>query len=51
VTTQAQQAAQGKDLGALGDALLLEGGEALSPELFDAGEDAGRVFFSGEAGG
>jgi hypothetical protein len=30
----------------LGDALLVEGGSALFPELLEAGEDTGGVFFS-----
>ena len=51
VTSQAKQAAQGEGLRAFGDALLVEGGEAFSPELLDAGEDAGRVFFRSEGGG
>jgi hypothetical protein len=38
-------------LGALGDTLLGEGGEAFFPELLEGGEDAGRVFFRTEAGG
>jgi hypothetical protein len=38
-------------LGAFGDALLGEGGEAFSPELLDGGEDAGRVFFFRGEGG
>ena len=51
VTSQAEQAAQRESLGALGDALLGEGGEALAPELLDGGEEAGRVFFRTEGGG
>jgi hypothetical protein len=38
-------------LGALGDALLVEGEEAFSPELLEGGEDADGVFFSRGAGG
>ena len=37
-------------LGVRGEAALVEAGEALAPELFELGEDAGRVFFS-TAGG
>jgi hypothetical protein len=38
-------------LGPLGDALLVEGGETLTPELLEGGEDAGRVFFTVGPGG
>jgi hypothetical protein len=38
-------------LGAFGDALLGEGGETVSPELLEGGEDTGRVFFRRERGG
>jgi hypothetical protein len=51
MTSQAEQAAQRQGLGAFGDALLGEGGEALAPELLDGGEEAGRVFFRTEGGG
>jgi hypothetical protein len=51
MTTQTEQAAQREGLGALGDALLLEGRDAVVPELLEGGEDAGRVFFSVAAGG
>ena len=46
MATQAQEAAQREGLGAFGDALLGEGGEARAPELVEGGEDAGGVFFS-----
>jgi len=51
MTTQAEQAAQAEGLRAVGETLLAEGGAALSPELLEGGEDAGRVFFSVGAGG
>jgi len=51
MATQAEQAAQREGFGARGDALLVEGGDALAPELLEGGEDAGRVFFNVEAGG
>jgi hypothetical protein len=51
VTAEAEQAAQREGLGALGDALLGEGGEALAPEFLDGGEEAGRVFFFRTEGG
>ena len=49
--SETEQTAQREGLRAFGDALLGEGGEALSPELLDGGEDAGRVFFRTEGGG
>jgi hypothetical protein len=51
VATQTEQAAQREGLGTFGDALLVEGGATLSPELLEGGEDAGRFFFKGEGGG
>ena len=51
VATQAEEAAQREGLRAVGEALLEEGGTALSPELLEGGEDAGRVFFRIGAGG
>jgi len=51
VTAKAEQAAQREGLSAFGDAPLGEGREAVSPELLEGGEDAGRVFFKREAGG
>ena len=51
VTSEAEQAAQREGLGAFGDALLGEGGEAFAPELLDGGEEAGGVFFRTEGGG
>jgi len=51
VPPQTEQTAQRERLGAFGDTLLGEGGEALSPELLEGGEDAGRVFFRMEGGG
>src|ERR1039457_625182 len=50
MTSQTKQRAQRERLGARGKAPLVEAGEALAPELFELGEDAGRVFFS-TAGG
>jgi hypothetical protein len=51
VAAEAEQAAQREGLRAFGDTLLGEGRGALSPELAEGGEDAGRVFFRTEAGG
>lgn len=51
MASEAEQAAQGEGLGAFGGALPAEGGEALGEDLLEAGEDAGRVFFSVGAGG
>ena len=51
VTTQAEQAAQREGFGAFGDPLLAEGGEAFRPEVLEAGEDAGGVFFRTGPGG
>lgn len=51
MAAEAEQAAQGEGLGAVGETLLGEGWEALCPELLEGGEDAGRVFFRREAGG
>jgi hypothetical protein len=51
MTTQTEQTAQREGFGTLGDALLVEGGEAFPPELLEGGEDAGGVVFSVEAGG
>jgi hypothetical protein len=51
VAAETEQTAQGEGLGAVGEALLGEVGEALGPELLEGGEDAGRVFFRREAGG
>jgi hypothetical protein len=51
MAAQTEQTAQREGLGALGDAALLECGEAVLPELLEGGEDAGRVFFSVGAGG
>jgi hypothetical protein len=50
-TTQAEQAAQREGFGAFGDALLAEGGEAFRPEVLEAGQEAGRVFFRTGPGG
>jgi hypothetical protein len=50
MTREAEQIAQGEDLGRIGDALLGEGGSAIVPELVEGGEDAGRVFFRTEGG-
>ena len=49
--SEAEQTAHRERLGALGEALLGEGGEALAPELLDGGEEAGRVFFRTDGGG
>jgi len=51
MASQTKQGAQREGLGVGRDAALTEAGEALTPELFEFGEDAGRVFFSIEAGG
>ena len=51
VTSQAKQRTQREGLRAVGDTALLEGGEALVPELLEAGEDAVGVFFKAEGGG
>jgi hypothetical protein len=51
MASQAEQRAQREGLGALGEASLVEAGEALAPELFEMGEDTGRVFFRTEGGG
>ena len=51
MASQAKQGAQREGLGVRADAALAEAGEALTPELFEFGEDPGRVFFSTEAGG
>lgn len=51
MAAETEETAQREDFGALGDALLGEGGEAFSPELAKGGEDAGRVFFKTEGGG
>jgi hypothetical protein len=51
MTAETQKAAQREGLRAVGDALLGEGRPAFSPEVMEGGEDAGRVFFSREAGG
>ena len=45
VASEAQQRTQREGLGALVDALLGVEGRAGSPELFEAVEEAGRVFF------
>ena len=50
VAAEAEQAAQGEGLCALGGALLGEGGEAFLPELEEGGEESGRVFFRTGAG-
>jgi hypothetical protein len=44
--SQTEQGAQRESLGVRGDAALVESGETWAPELFELGEDAGRVFFS-----
>ena len=41
---ETEQRAQREDLRTVGDAALVEGGEALAPELLDVGEEADRVF-------
>jgi hypothetical protein len=51
MATQAEQGAQREGFGAVGEALLREGGSALVEELVEGGEDADRVFFREEAGG
>lgn len=51
MTSQTEQGAQGEGLGVRGEAALVEVGGALAPEVFELGEDAGRVFFSSEGGG
>jgi hypothetical protein len=51
MASQTEQRAQRESLGVRGEATLVEAGEALAPELFELGEDAGRVFFSTEEGG
>jgi hypothetical protein len=51
MASQTKQGAQREGLSVRGDAALVEAGEALAPELFELGEDTGRVFFSTEAGG
>jgi hypothetical protein len=51
VAAETKERTQREDLGAFGDALLGEGGEAFSPELLEGGKEAGRVFFKGEGGG
>src|SRR5208282_855915 len=51
MTSQAQQGAQREGLGVRGETTLVEAGAALTPELLEVGEDAGRAFFSTEAGG
>jgi hypothetical protein len=35
----------------VGDAALVEGGDALAPELLEVREDTGGVFFKAEGGG
>jgi hypothetical protein len=50
MTPQTKQRTQRERLGVRGKAPLAEAGGALAPELFELGEDAGRVFFS-TAGG
>jgi hypothetical protein len=44
MASQTEQRAQRESLGVRGEAALVEAGEALAPELFELGEDAGRVF-------
>ena len=51
MASQTEQRAQREGLGVRGKAALVEAGEALAPELFELGEDAGRVFFRTEGGG
>jgi len=49
MASETEQGTQREGLRAVGDAALLEGGDAFVPELLELGEDAGRVFF--RAGG
>ena len=51
MTTKAEQTAQRKCLGAFGDTLLAEGGEALLPEVLEGGEAVFGVFFKTGGGG
>ena len=51
VASETKQGTQREGLRAVGDAALVEGGEAFVPELLEAGEDAGGVFFKTEGGG
>jgi hypothetical protein len=51
MAAEAEQGTQREGFGALGEALLAEGGEALVPELVEVEEDAGGVFFKTEGGG
>ncbi len=44
MTSETEQRTQGEDLGTVGDATLVEGGETFVPQLLDVGEDAGGVF-------
>jgi hypothetical protein len=50
VTSEAEQRTQGEGLRAVADALLVEGGEAVFPELLELREDTGGVFFRTGAG-
>lgn len=51
MATEAKQRTQGEGLGAVGDALLVEGWGDFVPELEELREDASRVFFKAEGGG
>ena len=45
VASEAEQRTQREGLRAVGDAALVEGRDALVPELLELGEETGRVFF------
>ena len=51
MTTETEQRTQGEVLRTVGDAVLVEVGEALVPELLELGEDTDGVFFRAEGGG
>jgi len=51
MAAEAEQGTQREGFGALGEAPLVEGGEALVPELVKVEEEAGGVFFKAEGGG
>lgn len=48
---ETKQRTQGKGLGVVGDAPLVEGWLAPAPELLEVGEDTRGVFFKAEGGG
>lgn len=50
VTAETKQGAHGEGLRTFGAAALVEEGGAVVPELFELGEEPGRVFFKGEGG-